>query len=131
MKLVRVGILAVIAFAVLSHGAVEPWAQGLLEASAGCLLVLWALLFFLSKKEQEIVLPPLLFPLAAFALLVLVQLAFHLTASPFTTRIELQLLLCMLILFFLAAQSFRTVMDWRSYAWFIMIFSFLVAGLGL
>jgi O-antigen ligase len=131
MKLVRVGILAVIAFAVLSHGAVEPWAQGLLEASAGCLLVLWALLFFLSKKEQEIVLPPLLFPLVAFALLVLVQLAFHLTASPFTTRIELQLLLCMLILFFLAAQSFRTVMDWRSYAWFIMIFSFLVAGLGL
>jgi O-antigen ligase len=131
MKLVRVGILAVIAFAVLSHGAVEPWAQGLLEASAGCLLVLWALLFFLSKKEQEIVLPPLLFPLAAFALLVPVQLAFHLTASPFTTRIELQLLLCMLILFFLAAQSFRTVMDWRSYAWFIMIFSFLVAGLGL
>ncbi|HEY1421898.1 MAG TPA: O-antigen ligase family protein [Candidatus Acidoferrum sp.] len=131
MRLLRVGILAIIAFAVLSHGAVEPWAQGLLEASAGLLLVLWAVLFLLSKKEQEIVLPPLLFPLAAFALLVLVQLALHLTASPFTTRIELQLLLSMLILFFLAAQSFRTVTDWRSYAWFIMIFAFLVAGLGL
>jgi O-antigen ligase len=131
MRLLRVGILAVIAFAVLSHGAVEPWAQGLLEASAGLLLVLWAVLFLLSKKEQEIVLPPLLFPLAAFALLVLVQLALHLTASPFTTRIELQLLLSMLILFFLAAQSFRTVTDWRSSAWFIMIFAFLVAGLGL
>ena len=131
MKLVRVGILTVIVFAVLSHGAVEPWAQGLLEAAAGALLVLWALLFFFSKKEQEIVLPPLLFPLLAFSLLVFVQLAFHLTASPFTTRIQLQLLLSMLILFFLAAQAFRTVTDWRNFAWFIMIFSFLVAGQGL
>jgi O-antigen ligase len=131
MRLVRAGILAVIAFAVLSHGAVEPWAQGLLEASVGCLLVLWVLPFLLSKKEQEIVLPPLLFPLAAFALVVLIQLTLNLTASPFTTRIELQLLLCMLILFFLAAQAFRTLLDWRSFAWFIMIFSFLVAGLGL
>jgi O-antigen ligase len=102
-----------------------------MEAAAACLLVLWALLFLLSKKEQEIVLPPLLFPLAAFALLVTAQLTFHWTASPFTTRIELQLLLCMLVLFFLTAQAFRTVTDWRSYAWFIMIFSFLVAGLGL
>ena len=131
MKFVRAGILTVIAFAVLSHGAVEPWAQGLMEAAAGGLLLLWALLFLFSKKEQEIVLPLLLFPLVAFALLVLVQLAFHLTASSFTTRIELQLLLCMLILFFLAAQAFRTVTDWRNFAWFVMIFSFLVAGQGL
>jgi len=131
MKPVRLGIFAIIAFAVLSHGAVEAWARGILEAAAGILLLVWAVLFLLSKKEGPIVLPPLLFPLLALALLATAQLAFRLTTSPFTTRIELQLMLSMLVLFFLAAQAFRTLADWRSFAWFVMIFAFLVAGLAI
>ena len=131
MKPVRIGIFAIIAFAVLSHGAVEAWARGILETAAGILLLVWAVAFLLSKKEHSIVLPPLLFPLLALALLAAAQLAFRLTTSPFTTRIELQLMLSMLVLFFLAAQAFRTLADWRSFAWFVMIFAFLVAGLGI
>ena len=131
MKPVRIGILALIAFAVLSHGAVEPWARGILEAATGILLLIWAVPFLLSKKECPIVLPPLLFPLVALALLATAQLAFRLTTSPFTTRIELQLMLSMLVLFFLAGQAFRTLADWRSFAWFVIIFAFLVAGLGI
>jgi O-antigen ligase len=131
MKPVRIGIFAIIAFAVLSHGAVEAWARGILEAAAGILLLVWAVPFLLSKKEGPIVLPPLLFPLLALALLATAQLAFRLTTSPFTTRIELQLMLSMLVLFFLAAQAFRTLADWRSFAWFVMIFAFLVAGLAI
>jgi len=131
MKPVRIGIFAIIAFAVLSHGAVEAWARGILEAAAGILLLVWAVPFLLSKKEGPIVLPPLLFPLLALALLATAQLAFRLTTSPFTTRIELQLMLSMLVLCFLAAQAFRTLADWRSFAWFVMIFAFLVAGLAI
>jgi O-antigen ligase len=131
MKPVRIGIFAIIAFAVLSHGAVEPWARGILEAASGILLLIWAVPFVLSKKECPIVLPPLLFPLAALALLATAQLAFRLTTSPFTTRIELQLMLSMLVLFFLAGQAFRTLADWRSFAWFVMVLAFLVAGLGI
>ncbi len=131
MKPVRIGIFAIIAFAVLSHGAVEPWARGILEAAAGILLLVWAVPFLVSKKECPMVLPPLLFPLLALALLATAQLAFRLTTSPFTTRVELQLMLSMLVLFFLAAQAFRTLADWRSFAWFVMIFAFLVAGLGI
>src|SRR5437016_8200974 len=131
MNLVRTGLFAVIAFAVLSHGGVEPWARGILESASGILFVLWASFFLVSKKEQEIVLPSLLFPMAAFTVVVIVQFAFRLTASPFTTRTELQLLLSMLILFFLAAQTLRTLSDWRAFAWFVMIFAFLVAGLGI
>jgi O-antigen ligase len=123
MKPVRIGIFAIIAFAVLSHGAVEPWARGILEAASGILLLIWAVPFLLSKKECPLVLPPLLFPLLALALLATAQLAFRLTTSPFTTRVELQLMLSMLVLFFLA--------DWRSFAWFVMILAFLVAGLGI
>src|ERR1700746_1959472 len=131
MKLIRIGIFAIVTFAVLSHGAVEPWAGGILEAAAGILLLLWAMRFLFARQECPIILPSLLFPLAALTLLSTVQLAFRLTASPFTTRIELQLMLSMLILFFLAAQAFRTLADWRSFAWFVMIFTFLVAGLGI
>jgi O-antigen ligase len=131
MKLMRAGICGVVAFAVLSHGAVEPWAQAVLECAAGLLLVLWALYFFASRREEQIAVPTLLFALAAFAVVVIVQLSFRLTASTFTTRIELQLLLSMLILLFLTAQSFQTLSDWRNFAWFVMILAFLVAGLGI
>ncbi|HVH50058.1 MAG TPA: hypothetical protein VM781_00205, partial [Candidatus Bathyarchaeia archaeon] len=131
MKPVRIGIFAIVAFAVLSHGAVEPWARGILEAASGILLLVWAVLLLFAKKEFQIVFPSLLFPLAALTLLASLQLAFRLSTSPFTTRIELQLMLSMLILFFLAAQAFRTLADWRSFAWFVMIFGFLVAGFGI
>jgi O-antigen ligase len=131
MKLLRAGICGVVAFAVLSHGAVEPWAQAVLECAAGLLLVLWALYFFGSRREEQIAVPTMLFPLAAFAVVAIVQLSFRITASAFTTRIELQLLLSMLILLFLAAQSFQTLSDWRNFAWFVMILAFLVAGLGI
>ena len=131
MKLIRAGIFLTVAFAVLSHGAVEPWARGILESAAGILLVLWTVNFFFSKEDREIFAPSTLFPLAAFTLLAVIQLTFGLTASPFTTRIELQLLLSMLIFLFLAAQAFRTLRDWRSFAWFVMVFAFLVCGFGI
>lgn len=131
MKVIRIGILVVIAFAVLSHGGVEPWSRAVLESAAGLLLVLWAVQFFYAGPEREIALPRLIFPLAAFTLLVIVQLAMHLTASPFSTRIELQLLVSMAILVFLSAQAFRTAREWRQFAWFIMILGFAVSGLGI
>src|SRR5580765_3631048 len=131
MKLVRGGVLAVIAFAVLSHGAVEPWSRAILVSSAGILLVLWALAVFFSEKTELIAVPALLYPLSAFTAVAGVQLAFHRTTSAYTTRMEFLLLLSMLILLFLAAQVFRRMGDWKDFAWFIMILAFLVAGLGI
>jgi O-antigen ligase len=131
MKLIRIGLFVIVAFAVLSHGAVEPWARGVLECLSGVLLILWALWFFYADDAAEIVLPQLLFPLAALALAVSIQWAFRLTASRFSTRTELLLLLSMMILLFLAAQAFRTLSDWRTFAWFTMILAFFVAGLGI
>src|SRR5215510_5057671 len=131
MKLIRIGLFVVAAFAVLSYGAVEPWARGVLECLSGLLLILWALQFFYADDAREIVLPQLLFPMAALALVVFIQWAFRLTASRFSTRTELLLLLSMMILLFLAAQAFRTLADWRTFAWFIMSLAFFVAGLGI
>lgn len=131
MKLLRIGLFAVMVFAIVSHGAVEPWARGTVSCAAGLLLFLWAVHFFYSRKQQEIVLPALFFPLAAFTLVAVFQLVTQRTASAFTTRIELLLLATALVLFFLAAQAFRTLADWRGFAWFIMIFGFLVSAFGI
>ena len=35
MKLLRIGICALVAFGILSHGAVEDWARAVLETGAG------------------------------------------------------------------------------------------------
>lgn len=131
MKLLRIGICAVVTFAVLSHGAVEPWSRAVLEVSAGVLLFLWTLIYFPSEKEKAVTLPTILFPLACFSVVVTLQYVLGLTASRFSTRIELALLLAMLALLFVAAQAFRTLNDFREFAWFVMVLAFLVAGLGI
>jgi len=130
MKLLRFGICALAVFAVAAHGGVEEWARAVFETAAGFLLLLWALWIYLSREEQ-IVFSPLLPPLAAFSLLVFGQWIFHGTASSYSTRIELLLLLSDLILLFLAVQAFRTLQDWRGFVWFGMVFGFLTSIFGI
>jgi O-antigen ligase len=130
MKFLRIGICALLVFGVLVHGGVEDWAHAIFETAAGALFVAWAVRFFIDSTEQLIV-SPLLPPLAAFTLLVIVQLLFHTTASTYETRLEFLLLLADIIVLFLTAQAFRTLEDWRSYIWFMMIFGFLVSAFGI
>lgn len=130
MKFVRFGICALLAFAVAAHGGVEDWARAILETGAGFLLLVWALRFYFNQKEQ-IVFSPLLPPLAAFSLVALGQWFFRTTASAYSTRIELLLLLASLILLFLAVQAFRTLEDWRGFVWFGMSLGFLVSIFGI
>jgi O-antigen ligase len=94
------------------------------------LLLVWAARFYFTRDEQ-IVLPPLFPPLAIFSLLVFAQWFFRRTASSYSTRLELLLLLSDLLLLFLAAQAFRTLQDWRGFVWFGMIFGFLVSIFGI
>ncbi len=106
MKWLRVGICALVVFAVAAHGGVEDWAE-------------------------QIVLSPLFPPLAIFSIIVFVQWLFRRTASSYSTRMELLLLLSDVILLFLAAQAFRTLHDWRGFVWFGMFFGFLVCIFGI
>jgi len=130
MKLLRLGICALLAFSVLAHGGVEDWARAVFETGAGLLFLYWALRLYL-RRESSFFLSPLLFPLAAFLLVVLAQWIFHLTASPYETRVELQLLLADFLTLFLTVQVFRTLEDWKNFVWFVMIFSFGVAIFGI
>ena len=130
MRLLRFGICTLVVFAVAAHGGVEDWARAVLETGAGLLFLGWALWIYF-KQDEQVVFSPLLPPLAALSLIAFGQWFFHGTASSYSTRTELQLLLSYLILLFLAAQAFRTLQDWRGFVWFGMVFGFLVSIFGI
>jgi len=130
MKFLRFGICALVSFAVAAHGGVEDWARAILETGAGSLLLIWAVRFYFNDKEKP-VFSPLLPPLVVFSLIVLGQWFFHATVSPYSTRIELLLLLAYLLLLFLAVQAFRSLEDWRVFVWFGMGLGFVVGVFGI
>ncbi len=130
MRLLRFGICALVVFAVAAHGGVEDWARAVLATGAGLLFFAWALRIYFTQEEQ-IVISPLLAPLAALSVIVCGQWFFHGTASSYSTRMELLLLVSDLILLFLAVQAFRTLEDWRGFVWFGMVFGFLISIFGI
>jgi O-antigen ligase len=130
MRFFRVGICALLAFAVLAFGATEEWSQAVLEVGAAFLLVAWAVKQYFAEAEQ-VPIPAEILPLCAFALVVVAQLAFHLTASRYYTRVDLQLLITYIILMFLVSQSFTRRGHWRVFVWFLMILGFFVSIFGI
>src|SRR5271165_809077 len=113
MRPVRIGICILIAFAVLSFGAVEEWSQAVLEVGAASLLLYWSIQFYRQKSER-IVVSPFFWPLTALALVILAQIVFHTTASSYNTRIELQLLITYLIIIHLMNQAFQNGSQYRD-----------------
>ncbi len=130
MKLIQIGVCALLVFAVAAHGGVEDWARAMLETFAGILFVIWAVRAYLSPADP-VAISPLLPPLAALTLLVLGQIVLGGTVCVYDTRMDLMLLVAYLLIFFIATQVFRTADDWRFFAWFVMSFGFLVAIFGI
>ena len=126
MGFLRTGICVLAAFAVLAHGAVEPWSEAVLEIGAAILLLVWAWKA-LADSELKLVWNTLLWPLFAFWLVAAFQLAVGITAVPFLTRIELLKYSALLALFFLFVQSYRTRTHWRNFVWFLMSLGFAVS----
>jgi len=128
MKLgfLRTGICVLAAFAVLAHGAVEPWSEAVLEIGAAVLLLLWSWKA-LTDTNWKLVWNPLLWPLFGFWLLAGFQLAIRTTLVPFLTRIELLKYSALLALFFLCVQSYRTRAHWRNFVWFLLSLGFVVS----
>jgi O-antigen ligase len=126
MSFLRTGICVLTAFAVLAHGAVEPWSEAVLEIGAGILLLIWSTKA-LADRELKFVWNPLLWPLLGFWVVVAIQLAAGISAVPFLTRIELLKYSALLALFFLCVQSYRTRSQWRNFVWFLLGLGFAVS----
>jgi O-antigen ligase len=116
MSSIRTGICVLVAFAVLAHGAVEPWSEAALEMGAAVLLLVWSR-DALTNSELKLVWNPLFWPLIGFWLVAAFQL----------TRIELLKYSALLALFFLFAQSYRTRAQWRKFVWFLLGLGFAVS----
>ena len=130
MKFFRVGICCLLAFAVVSFGAVEEWSQAVLEVGAAFLLVVWTIRQYRLKSER------LTIPQETRRCLRLrwwswSNWSFHLTASRYYTRIELQLLVTYLIVLFLMAQVFSQSSHWRGFVWFLMTLGFAISIFGI
>jgi O-antigen ligase len=126
MSPIRSGICILVAFAVLAHGAVEPWSEAVLEIGAAVLLLLWSWKA-LTESELKLIWNPLLWPLLGFWLVAAFQLAIGITPVPFLTRIELLKYSALLALFFLCVQSYRTRAHWRTFVWFLLSLGFAVS----
>ncbi len=126
MSSIRTGICVLVAFAVLAHGAVEPWSEAVLEIGAAVLLLVWVGKA-LTAGELKLVWNPLLWPLLGFWLVAALQLILGITAVPFLTRIELLKYSALLALFFLCVQSYRTRAQWRNFVWFLLSLGFAVS----
>jgi len=127
MRVVRIGICALIAFGVLTFGAVQTWSRSILEIGAALLLVYWAALVASRKEDAKIQWNPLNWPLLAFIAIGLLQLLFHGTAYPFLTRVQLLKLAVYFIVLFLSAQAFRSRADLEVLAWCAILFCFGVS----
>jgi O-antigen ligase len=130
MRILRIGLILLVAFGVLSLGAVNVWAQSILEIGAGLLLVWWAAMACFAP-DTPIRWNPLNWPLLGFIAIAALQLLFRGTASAFLTRAELLRLLAYFIVLFLVAQAFRTRTDFLRLAWFVIVFCFAVSLFGI
>lgn len=130
MKAIRIGICALVTFSVFAHGAVEAWSRAVLEIGAAALLLMWAVIAIRGPRV-EVRWNALLWLLAGFGAIVLVQYLARLTVYLYLTEIELLMLAAYLILFFLAVQAFRTLEEWRGFVWFLLTLGFVVSVFGI
>lgn len=126
MRVLRAGICALLAFSVLSFGAVQVWSQSILEGGAALLFLYWALVACRGegKKVQWDILN---WPLLGLIGIGLLQLLFHATAYPFLTRLQLLRLATYFLMFFLFAQAFRSRADLTTLAWCVILFCFAIS----
>lgn len=130
MKAIRIAICFLVAFAVLSFGGVEVWGAAILEIGAAVVFLLWGILAF-REQYAEIHWSWFYLPLLGLGVFAMAQCVLGISVYPYLTRIEVLKWAAYVLLFFLTTESFRTVEQVKSFAWFLVIFGFLVSLLGI
>jgi len=115
-------VLALLVFAPLAKGAVEPWAFLVVQALTICVLMFWGLRLWFSPKPQ-LLWPPICWAVLAFVLYAIVR---YLTADiEYIARLELiQVLVCACIFFAVINNLYRQ--EFSQVISFTMIFLAMV-----
>ena len=138
-KTISIGFVALIVFAALSHGVVEPWSELVFVLWVAMLILLW-LIKAIREKRLLLCLPSTIWPLAAFfALGVAQSFAFQdqdgyrhsLSLDVEATRGTALLCGCLLLCAVLAANFLAHRERLQSLARFLTIFGLLLASFAL
>jgi O-antigen ligase len=117
-------------FGPLAFGAVEPWSVYVMEIGAVVLCLLWLTKQWLDG-EFSVRGNPLFVPMAAFGLLIQVQIFFHLSAYPHDTISEAMLYAAYGMLCFLSSQLLVRSSQARKLGVTLAVYGFTVAVLAL
>jgi O-antigen ligase len=124
------GTFGLLMFGPVAFGAVEPWSIFILEVGSTVLALLW-----LGKQwldgEINIRWNPLFLPMGAFALLIVAQLAFRISAYPHDTVSQLLLFCAYAMLCFLSSQTLIRGSQARRLTLVFVIYGFAIAALAL
>jgi O-antigen ligase len=124
------GIFGLLLFGPLAFGAVEPWSIFLMELCSAALFLLWIYKQVL-EGALNIRWNPLFLPMAAFGLLIAVQLAFRIGAYPHDTISHALLYVSYALLCFLAAQILIRGSQARRLAVIFSVYGAALAGFAL
>ena len=136
---ITVGLLAVIVFTALAHGAIEPWSVALFELSLVALLLLWGIKIVVDK-QLVMNIPAAAFPLIAFLALGLAQSIvltgqdgrrLSLSMNVEITRVTVTIIFFSLAAFLMAANFLMSRARLRMLTKFIVVFGLAMAVFGL
>jgi O-antigen ligase len=122
----RWGLCFLLAFAVLAFGAVESWATAVLELGSCFVFALTIILLALrgdTRQEND----SMLFPMAAWAAVIGIQVLFHLTSYWYASYCAFLKFTAYAALFVAASRLFRTDKARTQFAFFVSVFGGAVA----
>ena len=119
------GLGAVLVYAVITFGAIEPGSLFGFQAMAAALLVLWAVQQL--ATAADFVWSPLYVPVAFFAAIAGAQLVLHRTAYAYMTHTTSLIYLAYAMILLVAVQLLRTQEDVKRLVGFLTVFGFLIA----
>ena len=138
-KTIAIGFLIVVVFTAVAHGAVEPWSVFVFEVLVVLLVVLWAIKI-LTDKRFSLIVPRATWPIAALAVVGLVQSIaiadssgrwLSLSKNVGFTRAAVSVLVFMLISFLIAVNFFSNRMRLSGLANFLVIYGLAMALFGI
>jgi O-antigen ligase len=124
------GTFGLLMFGPLAFGSVDHWSTFILEAGALLLFLVWLVKQF---RDSEIVIQwnPLFLPMAGFAVLVLVQIAFRSSAYPHDTISSTLLYCAYALLCFLSGQALLRGAQARKLAFIFTLYGVSIAVFAL
>jgi O-antigen ligase len=124
------GIFGLLLFGPLAFGAVEPWSIFFMEAASAALFLMWVARQVL-EGEVKLRSNPVFLPLAAFGVLIAMQLVFRISAYPHDTISLALQYFSYAVLCFLASQTLLRGAQARSLALVFCVYGGALAAFSL